>query len=44
MNYLRNDDFSQIFISDSLYERLDKINRIDKEVKIIKINNGIINE
>ena len=44
INYLNNNDFSQIFISDSIYDRIEKIKKIKKKLKIFRLKNGIINE
>jgi len=44
INYLDNNDFSQIFISDSIYDRTEKIKKINKKLKIFRLKNGIINE
>mgnify|MGYP004149885607 CR=1 FL=1 len=44
INYLLKGDFSQIFISDSIEDRLNEIKKIIKQVKIINIDKGKINE
>ena len=42
--YILENNFSQIFISDSLEDRLHKMKKIIKPIKIINIDKGIINE
>ena len=44
INYILKDEFSQIFISDSIEDRLNEIKKIIKQVKIINIDKGKINE
>ena len=44
INYILKDEFSQIFISDSIEDRLKEIKKIIKQVKIINIDKGKINE
>mgnify|MGYP001259887034 FL=1 len=44
LDYLNSNDFAQIFISDSIRERLNKIKKIKKKVKIIELDKEIINE
>ena len=44
INYVLKDEFSQIFISDSIEDRLNEIKKIIKQVKIINIDKGKINE
>ena len=44
INYLDNNDFSQIFISDSIYDRIEKIKKIKKNLKVFRLKKGIINE
>ena len=44
LEYISSNDFAQIFISDSIKERLNKIKKIEKEVKIIELDNRKLNE
>ena len=44
LDYISSNDFTQIFISDSIKERLNKIKKIKKDVKIIELDNKEINE
>ena len=44
INYLDNNDFSQIFISDSIYDRTERIKKIKKNLKVFRLKKGIINE
>ena len=44
INYVLKDEFSQIFISDSIEDRLNEIKKIIKQVKIINIDKGKVNE
>ena len=40
VNYLLKEEFSQIFISDSIKDRLNEIKKIIKKIKIINIDKG----
>ena len=44
LKYFNSNDFSQIFITDSIIDRMNKIKNINKKLKIIKIQNGTIDE
>ena len=44
LKYFDSNKFSQIFITDSLHSRIEKIKTINKKIKIINIKNGEINE
>ena len=44
LKYFDSNKFSQIFITDSIESRIEKIKTINKKIKIINIKNGIINE
>jgi len=44
LKYFNSENFSQIFITDSIIGRMKKIKQINKKLKIIKIRNGIIDE
>ena len=44
INYLENNDFSQIFISDSIYDRIERIKKIKNKLKVFRLKKGIINE
>ena len=44
LEYISSNDFAQIFISDSIKERLNKIKKIKKEIKIIVLDNRKLNE
>ena len=43
MKYIRNKIFGQIFITDTLENRLKNINRSNHEIKIFNVDNGKIN-
>ena len=43
LKYFDSNKFSQIFITDSLHSRIEKIKTINKKIKIINIKNGEIN-
>ena len=44
LEYISSNDFAQIFISDSIKERLNKIKKIKKQIKIIVLDNRKLNE
>ena len=44
VKYILGNNFSQIFISDSLEDRLHKMKKIIQQIKIFNIDKGIINE